>query len=220
MATLPTEDRTEYLVTRYIHESFLKEKDYQYPEALTLILIRFLGNIFLHFDVVHADYKQFVGENGRVLNINRTSASPTFTVASSYGFNRGISEIKLECNQASDVGSGDQIGVGTEIGQCYEKRSWMFNDGGEVYFMYGKDICQTVGKMETIKRFSRTWQWAQSHALAKGDIMAIRVDCDQWMISFFINDEMKGKPMEIEPGLTYYFLMSIQSKTAKYTLLN
>ena len=80
------------LVTGYLKQEFLNQNNkYQYPEALTILFIQFLGQILFKFNAVCPEYKHNLDEAGQTLNIEHKDRTKSFlNVGSSYPFISGI----------------------------------------------------------------------------------------------------------------------------------
>ena len=210
VSVLSINDRLAYLVTRYVFITFLKENEYKYPEALNVVILRFLGNILIHFDVFNDFYKECVQQNGHCLKIEEDFEFDTFTVGCSYGFNKGITEIRIQCVHGD---AGDEpIGIGTSLQKCYNKESWFFDCGLEnVYGMYSGNLLVKGGTGTIADKCQyelREW--------LKNDTLTVRIDCHQRKVSFFINDELMGNAIDIQPNRTYYLTMSFQTEDVEY----
>ena len=58
------------LSSGYIKEEFIQERDDKWPVELNKIIMHFLGNIFIKFDVIPDDKcKEHVQEDGKLVNI-------------------------------------------------------------------------------------------------------------------------------------------------------
>ena len=51
----------EYIVTKYMKGKFVKRLNYIYPETLNTIILLFLGNILLKFDICNENDKDKIG---------------------------------------------------------------------------------------------------------------------------------------------------------------
>eukprot|EP01084_Bolivina_argentea_P089308 161164_1 len=74
----------------------------------------------------------------------------------------------------------------------------LYYDHGERYrnFYYDGIYAHDKGK-ETLNNKLRV-KWTQN------DIIALKMDCDKWEISFYINDNLLGNTLPVTPHIKYY----------------
>ena len=199
------EARLQCLVSGYIRKEFVnKYKIINYPEALTIVFITFLGNIIYGFDVIHPDYKYIIQNYGKTLKL--TTHSSNILVGSSYQFKSGIYTIVIEIVNDST----DPIGIHSNITCCKEIDEWIFTNIDDIFYViYPEYICQSDAADKYYKNPNRmkTLLDTEFHA---GDIVKLMIDCNDWKITYFVNEEQIGLPCNIVANLKYHLVICIQ----------
>ena len=197
-----------YLVNGYTRNS-LQQSDItaNYPISINKIIDKYLGNIFLKFDICPNDYTQVIQNDGTLMNrsIDIVENGKLFLVASSTGFSSGINEIKIEVMQDHN---NSIIGVITDINHC-KRKIWIGYIKANMYYYFGGDMdgsgtCITQ-KVNGKRHFEPV---VEDHAWKKNDIITIKIDCEQWKIRFFRNNQIVGNELNIIKGFTYYPVIS------------
>ena len=136
------------LVTGYIKQEFLKQIDnYQYPEALTILFIRFLGHILFEFNAVCPKYKHYLDEAGQTLKIKGSiEAEPYLNVGSLYPFISGIYTLIIKLT--SDWPGNNPMGIINNIDVFKSNHGeWIFNyalSHNYIYAIFSLSLCQSV----------------------------------------------------------------------------
>ena len=133
--------------------------------------------------------------------------------ATSFGFDSGINEIKIQCIKPM----ADVIGITSDITECKSHDLWV-NDTkqGKFYSYYNQcGIDQNVDGV-----FERQYDVNFSIKWKKDDIIELRVDCDEWNVSFHLNDTLIGGKVPIAENLRYHLVICTNSEAcAEYQLL-
>lgn len=212
---LNTHEGEGYLVDGYIREQYIAEyNDQTYPVAINTIIIKFLGSIFLRFDQISKHYQHVVKEDGKLILSDTYTA---FLVGCSLGLNTGIKEIRVKCITARE----DAIGIISKLPdveeQAFSAKQLFSKLPGYKYWWYNKNQIRAQNNQTNLKTYNATkyaYHWKND------DVICIRLDFDKGNIGFYINDELKGNLIDIEPNLTCYLFMVIQWKHAQYRLLS
>ena len=202
-----------YLVDGYIREEYIsKYNDQTYPMALNTIIIQFLGSIFLRFDRIRDLYKYVIQEEGKLI-LSDTFA--VFIIGCSLGFNKGINEIRIKSIKAKDDAIGIMSGITGLNDSAYDAEALISKLAGYKYWMYNRRGIWAQKDKTTLKKYvvKAVDGWKD------GDIICIKVDCNQCKMGFYINGELKGGLMDIEPNMTYYLFMAVQWRDSQYRLL-
>ena len=205
-------EAVEYLISGYMRHIFLKECDYndRYPSALDGVILEFYGGIF-RFDSIHPEHEEMLEEDGTIINAVQSKWKSIFTVGSSFGVNHGIHEFKIKALYNEYDGSG--IGITSNIKVIGDKGQWINKYEGYKYWWYENCGIFSQNGYNTLSQynFSKVWR--------TGDIISVKVNCNDWKVEFYVNDELYGKEMKIEENMTYYFVVGVQHVSAKYQLV-
>ena len=179
------------------------------------VLAQFMESL-LKFNYVGDDYKHIIKDDGKRID------SDTFaivTVGCLLEINKGINEFKVKCikpsadligimsNMDEDVINGSAFDAPKLMRQLNGYKYWWEIKHTEFLFAYkNKD---RIGGHKSV----RSWN------VARNDIITVRVDCNQWIVTFYLNDDKIGESLAIEPDLTYYFFMSVQWRYSEYELI-
>ena len=201
-SNLSPDKRITYLVEGYIKENFLISAKYKYLSVslLTNIFIKFLGNIFILFDIFPEKHRHEIKNDGKLIDHNESNGY--FSIACSNGFNYGVHQIKVKCIEPESP----LIGITNNYSQYTQDQFWPNDTDGEAYFyIYGGIHCGENSK--------KIFKQKTATEPIPGDVVKVIVDCNLWQLS--IMDET----VPIEPNNTYYFCMGIQSSPSKYELI-
>ena len=186
------------LVSGYLKQEFLQLYEYQYPESLTVIFVHFLGNVLFGFDLIYDQYKHFISNEGKVLDINGLSSY--ITVACSYPLNAGIYTIVVKtCNNYLT----NPIGIISDERMCFKDTKWIFS--GEESYSYALYQMGLVQSDLADKYFDNEYYKADYGNMMKNDKVKLIINCNEWKLSYFWNDKQIGKDINIAKDITYYF---------------
>ena len=198
--------RQNCLCSGYIKEELLHRdgKDL-YPLELSSVINDFLGNMLLGFDCAHKEelFKDIDG-NGKHIKICFKSASidervAHTKIACSSFINKGVTVIDIKCIQSS---RWDAIGIMSDIDQ-YKSDEWLSQIKGYRYWYYdGQGIFahHNDKKSSLDKQYDKLPKWKQD------DIISMKIDCNEWNITFYLNEEEKQKH-DLQPNLKYYLVL-------------
>ena len=202
-----------YLVDGYIREKYIsKYSDQTYPVALNRVIIQFLGSIFIRFDQIRDVYKYVIDDEGRLI-LSDTFA--VFIIGCSLGFNKGINEIRIKSIKAKDDAIGIMSGITGLNESAFDAEELISKLPGYKYWMYNRKGIWAQRNKTTLKHYAIN----AGDGWKDGDIICINVDCNECKVGFYINDELKGELMDIEPNTTYHLFMAVQWRNAQYRLL-
>merc|ERR1712013_688702 len=102
------------------------------------------------------------------------------------------------------MGGQDPIGISTTLQLCRNTESWMFDDksitpNDRTFGYYCGGLVGNRGENSS-----------DVAELSDQDVLTVRVDCDEWRVSFLINGELMDEAVTIPQNRTYYLLMSLQ----------
>ena len=177
----------------YVKEQFTNEHDETYPLDLNKVISQFLGNILLRFDICNSVYQKNIHDNGKKMK----SEGSRVVAASSYGMDEGIHIIDIEC---IEPGEWDIIAIGSDIDECKQK-TWISYMRGYKYWWYqGTGIFGEKDRKDIVPQFDVYQKWKAK------DVIRMRVDCDEWRITFYKNNENVHE-MPLYPNTKYHLIM-------------
>ena len=201
---LSVELRLDYLITRFTNNNYKikkNENDNHYPTALNKLIIKFVGNIFILFDTVHPEFAHIIKNNGKSFETKKEMKH--LIVGCSNGFNTGIHSWTIKAMQGKGMNA---IGITSSIDICKTKDVWIRHGSlkHEIFFLFGGGaIVSGLSSKTNIERWSlKNWK--------AGDLIKIVLDCDKWIIKYFINDEFIAEN-KITPNYTYYPVVGMQT---------
>ena len=131
----------------------------------------------------------------------------------SKAFNSGIHRFSVQCVVVGDS-QKDAVGILTEVGPCKEDHIF-FNDKrvpkSFVWAQYGSFFKVVRTSCNEIVQNIQKWK--------TGDVIALEVDCNQWMARCFMNDCLVAEGA-IANEKKYYFAVGIRSTTAQYKVID
>ena len=118
----------------FLSINFLNDNKYNYPIELTDIIIAFLGDIFLRFDVCHKSNENIIKNNGYLITTMQTTALIIHPmVGCSIGFSEGINEFHIKCIKPKS----DTIGITSDLIHCKIENNWIGEATKETnYYFY------------------------------------------------------------------------------------
>ena len=208
--------KINWLVTGYLKQEFLQVNEkYQYPESLTLLFIQFLGNVLFGFDIINEKYKDFICDDGQILEIDNSVCplKTTITVGCSYPFESGVYTVIVKYYKRVY----SPIGIISDETIC-NKEMWIFDDKTLYnYAIYPNNLCQTSACREYGSNGSQSnvcdyWN--------KNNEAKLIIDCNEWTLTYFVNDKQAGIPVNIAKDTKYYMAISLNSHhDSKYEIL-
>ena len=209
------------LVTGYLKQEFLKQNDkYQYPEALTILFVRFLGQILFRFNAVCPKYKHLVEEAGDTLKIkDRDGTGAYLKVGSSYPFISGIYTLIIKL--ISDDPANNPMGIINNIDVLkHDDDHWIFDSAlmdNYIYTIYLWNLCQSSAAEDY---GSNGMQGAVCETWKKNDEVKFIINCDEWKLTYFVNNKQIGDPVNIAKDMEYYFVICIQDWNKEYRIIS
>lgn len=202
--------REQDLVGGYIKEQCLSNKDFAYPLDLNKVVIDFLGNIFVKFDVGH--FREFVKEDGKLIEIGQDfgrSSRAFLGFGSKFCMEKDVTIIDIECIRPNTdynvIGILTDLGdikVGEWIGSIDGCKYWWYNNAA----IYGEKDNRSIAAP---KRHVPVWQ--------AGDIITLRIDLIAGKVTFYWNKEEIHK-MKLQRRFKYYFVMMV-SRNSSYRIV-
>ena len=211
------------LVTGYLKQEFLKHNDkYQYPEALTIVFIQFLGQILFKFNAVGPKYKHYLDKAGQTFKIKGIGEDPTKLfpkVGSSYPFMSGIYTLTIKLT--SDDPGNNPMGIINNIDVFKDDCHWIFSHAlmydNYTYAIYPEALCQSgaassYGSNGSQSEVCKRWK--------KNDEVKFIINCNQWKLTYFVNEKQIGNPVNIAKDMEYYFIVCIQHWDKEYRIIS
>ena len=198
--------RVEYLVNGYMRQEYTLHKQYDHFESsLMLIMMEFLGNIFIMFDVYPSKCKWMFSNYGKTFkrDFPRRDNMDAFTFGCSLGWNKGIHKIWIE-SRASGFGS-NAFGITSDIKYFGTNHVWFGHQDGYKYVMNGNLLAAIDDFSDIGSSHHNVFDESESKS---GDILQICLNADQWTVTFSLNEKQLGKPMKVKPDQTYHLFIS------------
>lgn len=184
----------ECLVHGYVKEEYITKDDTSYPSDLNKLILEFLGNCLLKFDYFTNAMAKYVHDDGTRL---QSVYAQRVTVASSFGINKGVINIDIECIKP---GKWDIIAIGSNLEEC-KRKEWISYMKGYKYWWYqGMGIFGEKDSKDIVDRLSDKEKWNAK------DIISMKIDCDEWGITFYKNKKATYT-MPMHQDTTYYLIM-------------
>eukprot|EP01084_Bolivina_argentea_P182973 315803_1 len=196
--------RFEYLIFGYIRN--IEEENKLFITICNDIkyeIVKFYPK--LKFDIVHPTHKHCVQQNGTAIKRPKRGNLPVyvyFSICSSFTFLSGINEFKIKCIKPK----ADVIGIISNTKICEYANRWCFQAEGNLYaYCSGQVLCSfNTTNMEANPQQSHLAEWKQN------DIITVRINCEEWSVTFLLNDQQLGKTMPIVPNMPYHAFIGIQ----------
>ena len=205
------EEMEQDLVSGYIKMELVINSNFQYPLELQKIIMAFMGHPLLIFDIFHEETDIYIQHDGKVVKYCHNTYSG-YTFGSSYAINKGITFIDIQCIKPDTL---DAIGIMTNIDEC-KKHLWIAHVTGYKYWWYNYIhqglIYGEKDDKDIVEHGTTKDRWETD------DILSLRVDCNEWFITFYRNEQEIYK-MPLEKNQTYYLMLSTQSENFEYKIL-
>ena len=193
------------LANGYIREQYATHDDYdQFETSLINVIITFLGNIFMCFDIYPSMHESKFSHYNTVFRRSKDDPNEVpMTFGCSYGMNEGIYRMQIE-NKISGFGS-DAFGITTNI-DIFRKHSGWFDVDGEadVYFLNGTLIAKLN---DSDVACQMQYGLFKANETEPGDVITILYDGKQYKLTYLLNDKQLGKSVDVIHQ-TYYFFVS------------
>lgn len=185
------QQKLQDLIGGYIKEVWTIERNDKWPVELNKIVMHFLGNVLIKFDVVgDAKLLEYIRENGKFIETDMYK-DHTMNFGSSCCMKDGVTIIDVKCVQLSST--YNTIGVLSNIGE-FKKGEWLPNITGYMYIWDNNEAIYGEKDGADIE----PWK--------EGDIITLKIDLNAWEITFYLNQKAKHK-MKLEQHIDYYFVM-------------
>eukprot|EP01084_Bolivina_argentea_P240741 404317_1 len=215
-------------VYQHVINEFLQLEEEKYNKlnlsSIVSVMVMFIGNIFIKFDVCGEQYDsclrkyglQFNRDNNKYMEVAAILKSfPAkyihhpiqFVVTSHYGFGAkcivswNIKVIKYDWNKTHSMNYNVKDGLGVitqKCLRCYIKDNTFHVDTKQNIYCIGYDDHNV--KFQT------------------NDIIYITLNCKQWTLSFGINDKILVKQFDIEPNKVYFPCIISAMDGSKYQI--
>eukprot|EP01084_Bolivina_argentea_P306185 529049_1 len=140
MTSISLEKKYDYVLYYYVRNNLLLSKKKEYPSILHDVLMKFIGDLFIKFNICHQRYIECIKDNGfkiirneyltdeseeaRKYNLNSLTAmcpyqDSRFLIGSNCGFMSGINEWTIIINSQSYQ---DGIGITNSLDLCKKKK--------------------------------------------------------------------------------------------------
>ena len=187
-----------------------------YPKELNQIIIKFCGNIFFSFDMIHDKYRACLHNNGTIIKPAFETKQP-FNICASEPFTSGINTFKVKYLGRSDNVKfiSESIGIISDTAELIaESYLWCKQAKADVYYYLGAGgIAKGYHNKKDLGGYS--WLPLPDKSWKVGDIISIQIDCIHWKFTVFLNDQQIGS-VDITPNLPYYAFMSIKSNHSEF----
>ena len=217
------------LVTGYLRELITMENIAQYEKSLSKIIMQSLGNIFVKFDVYPQDCAHLICDDGKCLKRNKDDKCKGFCIGSSYGWYGGVQQISFETRSNCWFNAGYGITSNLEAFKC-AKSKWVgdVKTGYHYGLFYGHIAGLEDGYQDrvTMQKFAvalAELEGYQRQRCGVGEVhkddddenvdvnkITLRFDGNDWTVTWFLNDTIVGKPVEIMECCTYYPFLFFQ----------
>ena len=208
------EEKLELLVSWYVRTELLRaehEENESYPIELDTVILKFLGNILLIFDVIKDKFANFIKNNGKVIERgpeNNPKDIGQFVAASTASFSEGIHEFTIK---VGDHAASDAIGIISDLNNIHNGTWCRYFPDGYMYYGHGPIIATNKRQK---KSKSKPWIRWKSHCQIK-----VVVDCIQWKVTFFNNGQQSGESVDIVPDKEYHPFLGCQHYDVKYEMV-
>ena len=207
-------------------DRFIRIESNNIPKSVSIMIGEYLSNIIPRFEIMPEDIdKEHIKIDNYGLIFKRDAmkkvagminpnfmVTARFPIASSVGWNEGVHVITLSLikvgNDKDDDYSGDVFGITDNIESCTKTTFWFTStNAGTQYLLYDKAIIGDSKQENVAKSFE------------DGDVIDIKLDCNQWNVEFYVNGKQKGNQVVIEPNKTYYPFIISKYNNVEYHFL-
>lgn len=228
----PTFDVGQYTVTStFIVSGYIRNSQrllprdqnafFTIPSAIIWIVLTYYSPTFqldIYRDSVSVD-RILRNDGTRIIrdpNIHDTQPTAVepdhFIFGCSVGWNWGVYEFSVKCVHPQN----DVIGVVSDVAACKDEHwiaaYWL---DATAYGLYGHGIV-----MENVARGQHPRILQDGLAKwKKDDVVTVKLDCEQWEISYFINGKQVGETHVIRENATYSPYFGSKHAAAEYQLI-
>ena len=191
------------------------------PHDIMRLCLEFYNKIEIIWDVFSSKLTDFISDDGLEVIMNGQEEVSTF--ASSIGWDKGIHTFTLKQLKTPAVSSGIGV-VSSELIQYIASRdeepSWFMSSSetdleATAYILDASFVCKLEqGFFDIIFDINRV-------GIEDNDRVTVVIDCDQWKLTFYINDEICNKSFDIDKNRTYHAALCTYSESiASYQLVD
>ena len=221
MDGIQVENRLHHLVNGYIKQKFDAYKTYDHFEAsLINIMVIFLGNILIVFDIYPSKCKSMFSGHGTKFKREKSDhVHGSFTFGCSNGWNKGVHKVSIQTKDTTYY--DDAFGITSNIDHFKRNTYWYGSSGCDKGFFYTLNGDTLVTMNE--KEFGNKTQTRVFNKIKRkpNDKISICLDANEWTVKWLFNDQQLGKPFNVVANETYHLFISsgAHSKTVKYHLI-
>ena len=211
----------------YMRENYMNHPQCdQFKVSLIELIMVFLGNIIIVFDVYPQQYNQFFFEDGKIMKIDMKTndtdwKSFPFGCSVNDGWKKGINKISFK--SATDSYLHDAIGITSNLMYLIEQNKWYsYCESGDYYVKNGTYLTTSINdKHEMYDPNAFNGVTANPN-----DVFTLIYDGDKATLQFMLNGEQKGKTMKVKKDEIYYPFIcvdaspSIKYKSRQYTIID
>ena len=213
------EQKLELTIFGYVRLNFAGE----IPNDVTRLCLKYYNKIEIIWDVFCDKLAEFVSDDGLEVNLSKKRDKYS-TFASSIGWNTGIHSFTLKQLEPE----GQHLGIG--IISSEDIPNIASNDTDENYFLftnnkavngYSMDYGETyeIANGKDLKTFgSNTFpEWK---VVDTNDKVTVVIDCDKWQLTFYVNDIICNKSIDMVKDKIYHPVFTIwDNHIASYRLI-
>ena len=189
------------------------------PADVTRICLYFYHKLYLKieiiWDVFCKQVADFVSEDGLGVNINVSRGYSTF--ASSTGWNKGIHAFTIKQIEAKKCQYGVGIISSEHISTVKDKDDeyfmWTQNKEAHGYSLDGN------GNIYSIQDAAYQHQITWKPETIGDEKVTLIVDCNQWKVRFYLNDEECDKSFDLMQSKTYHAVFTVWTGNTSYQLV-
>ena len=187
-----------------------------YPKCLNNVIMAYFGKLWdVSFDSFPSCYQNHIQDNGKLIKRLHSKFYSPYIICSSTATSSGkIHEFSMKCITPKH----DAIGIISSTVNCNKRNNfWSMAQGNLYYYWGGGKISHG---MNTINATNTCDQYAPVAKWEKDDIITVHIDCNQWIVQFFRNNEQVGNDVDIVPNIKYYPMMGLQTNDAEYQIID
>ena len=208
--SLSHKEKLEYTIFGYVRSNYKDE----IPDDITRICLEYYNKIEIIWDVFCDRLADSISDDGLEVYISEGRGSYS-TFASSIGWNEGIHSFALKHVNPTSSYSGFGIGVvsSEEIARIGtdDEEYFLFTQNRNV-IGYSLDALHSIQKVQ-----NGSYNWLHSSNVnvkdAKPRIATVVIDCDNWKLTFYINDKICNESVEIVKDKTYHPVFTVWQGT-------
>ena len=188
---------------RYVRLNYADE----IPHDIMRICVAFYNAIEIIWDVFCDKVASCVSDDG--LEVKVTERDPFSTFASSVGWNEGIHSYTLKQLDSGSYKFGPGIISSDELDRLASNNEDFFlSTQNKEACGYYLDKTNVYALQNGYAKFSFNFSSILS-SIGQGDTVTIVVDCDKWKLTFYINDKIWKRSINIVEDKTYHAVFSV-----------